>query len=646
MQTRLRGKFLLLFVAFAVMLAVPGIAMALTQGTPTIQSDKADYAPGETVTLTGANWVPGDTIHIVVDDATNHTWQHTADVTADSNGGIQDVFTLPTSFVSDYSVTATDTTNGTDSVTSSFTDGNVTVKLAGGPTSATISWEKYNSNTNCSGAPNSSGSTAANNTSSTAVTGAGNGQSVKLTAPTLSGYTFSAWSAGSASGNTTCVQGGSGDIPATATYAVAAPSDTTPPVITKQITGTSGDNGWYTSDVSVKWTVSDPDSAVVIDSGCGTQNFTSSTASVTSSCSAHSAGGSASDSVTLKIDKEAPDVSVTASRVPDSNGWYNHAVGFSASGSNYGPSGAGSCDADKSYSGPDSASASVSMNCTDGAGNSGSGSASFKYDNTAPSVTVSLARAADQNGWYNHAVGYGVSAKSDLTSGIASCQADDTYSGPDSANASVSRTCTDNAGNIGSDSKSFQYDATAPTLNPTVSPNPVLLNGGATASANAQDNLSGVASANCDPVDTSSVGSHSVSCSATDNAGNTNSANANYSVNYKFVGFSAPVDNNNVLNSAKAGQAIPLKWQLLDANNIPITNLSSVKVTATSLSCSLGTTTDQLEEYAAGSSGLQNLGGGYYQFNWKSPTTYASSCKTLNVDMGEGPHTALFKFTK
>src|SRR3990170_2194508 len=35
---------------------------------PTIQSDKADYAPGETVTLTGANWAPGELVLIFVND--------------------------------------------------------------------------------------------------------------------------------------------------------------------------------------------------------------------------------------------------------------------------------------------------------------------------------------------------------------------------------------------------------------------------------------------------------------------------------------------------------------------------------------------------------------------------------------------------
>jgi hypothetical protein len=65
------------------------------------------------------------------------------------------------------------------------------------------------------------------------------------------------------------------------------------------------------------------------------------------------------------------------------------------------------------------------------------------------------------------------------------------------------------------------------------------------------------------------------------------------------------------------------------------------------LTCPAGTTTDTIEEYAAGNSGLQNLGDGYYQWNWKSPSNYANSCKTLKLNLGEGfEHTALFQFKK
>jgi TolB protein len=119
-------------------------------------------------------------------------------------------------------------------------------------------------------------------------------------------------------------------------------------------------------------------------------------------------------------------------------------------------------------------------------------------------------------------------------------------------------------------------------------------------------------------------------------------------VDYRFEGFAAPVDNGGLLNSARAGQAIPLKWRLTDAHGAPVTTLASAAVAAAGLACDLGGDADALEAYALAGSGLQNLGGGYYQLNWKSPSAYAKSCKTLRLDLGEGggPRTALFQFTK
>ena len=148
-------------------------------------------------------------------------------------------------------------------------------------------------------------------------------------------------------------------------------------------------------------------------------------------------------------------------------------------------------------------------------------------------------------------------------------------------------------------------------------------------------------------IDTTSIGTKSFTVSAADNAGNTGSASASYNVIYSFGGFFAPVDNLPTMNIAKAGQTIPLKWRITDVNGVPVTTLSSVTVTAVSLACEQGTTSDQMEEYASGSSGLQNLGDGYYQFNWKTPKSYANSCKTIKLNLGEGPvHEVLFRFTR
>ena len=122
-----------------------------------------------------------------------------------------------------------------------------------------------------------------------------------------------------------------------------------------------------------------------------------------------------------------------------------------------------------------------------------------------------------------------------------------------------------------------------------------------------------------------------------------------FNIAYSFSGFSQPVDNLPALNSANSGQAIPLKFRITDVNGNPVTNLANVTVKVVGFACPLGTTPDLPQESAAGNSGLQNQGNGNYQFNWKTPKGYAKSCKTLKLDLGEGPgmeRTALFQFTK
>jgi len=169
-----------------------------------------------------------------------------------------------------------------------------------------------------------------------------------------------------------------------------------------------------------------------------------------------------------------------------------------------------------------------------------------------------------------------------------------------------------------------------------------------------EDGGSGLAScvgtvSNGSPIDTGSIGAKTFTVNAADNAGNTASVTHTYRVIYNFIGFTSPVDNPGVMNSAKAGQTIPLKWRITDANGNPVTDLTGVSVTAISLSCPSAPTTDAIEEYVVSNSGLQNLGDGYYQWNWKSPTAYANSCKTLKLDLGEGAsfeHLALFQFRK
>jgi hypothetical protein len=242
----------------------------------------------------------------------------------------------------------------------------------------------------------------------------------------------------------------------------ATSDDPTPPVVTLAISGTLGTNGWYVSNVTVGWKYEDPESTITSTEGCDTKTLSSETTGTPLTCSATSDGGTTSVSKTFKIDKTAPSVTAIPARSPDSNGWYNHALSVTFSGTD-GTSGNASCVASKTYSGPDSGSAAVSGTCTDNAGNVGSKTFALSYDASAPVVTPTPAAGPDANGWYNHPFVIDF-VGSDPTSGIDTC-ARVTYSGPDSGGASVNGSCRDRAGNQSATSTfGFSYDATAPQV--------------------------------------------------------------------------------------------------------------------------------------------------------------------------------------
>jgi hypothetical protein len=115
----------------------------------------------------------------------------------------------------------------------------------------------------------------------------------------------------------------------------------------------------------------------------------------------------------------------------------------------------------------------------------------------------------------------------------------------------------------------------------------------------------------------------------------------------KFSGFFAPIDNNNVVNAAKAGQSIPVKWRLTDGNGVPISypgifaGLYSYSVKCSDFS---GNATDAIEEYTSGAAGLQYLGDGNWQFNWKTLKTYAGQCRDIYIKFAGGTASPIAKF--
>lgn len=281
--------------------------------------------------------------------------------------------------------------------------------------------------------------------------------------------------------------------------------------------------GWYNQPLGISWSGTDTTSGIDSCSSLTYSGPDSANASANGSCT-DKAGNTAQVSFPLSYDDAAPTVArAVASRGPDANGWYNHPVAVTWQGSDA-TSGIDSCTA-ITYSAPDVDGGSTSGTCTDKAGNVSAPLAfGLSYDDTPPTVTVAAARAADNNDWYNHAVGISWSG-TDATSGIASCSAPVTYSGPDTKNASSSGGCTDKAGNAGTPPPfSIKYDATPPVA--TAVPDRAAdangwYNHGLTIGWSSSDPVSGIASCTSTTYAGPDTGSATRSGTCTDGAGNT-----------------------------------------------------------------------------------------------------------------------------
>ena len=84
--------------------------------------------------------------------------------------------------------------------------------------------------------------------------------------------------------------------------------DSTPPMILPGTSGTPGTNGWWRgpSKVTVQLSAIDNESFITSHSGCGTHEVTSDTPGTTFTCTATSAGGTSTLSVTVRRDSVAP----------------------------------------------------------------------------------------------------------------------------------------------------------------------------------------------------------------------------------------------------------------------------------------------------------------------------------------------------
>lgn len=373
-------------------------------------------------------------------------------------------------------------------------------------------------------------------------------------------------------------------------------------------------------------------------------------------------------SITTNVvnDTTPPGVNVTPDRGPDSNGWYNHPVTVSPTATD--PDNSPSqltCDAPTTYGGPDSANASVTESCTDPAGNTGSATLGFQYDATPPVVTDAgfSSGTLGHNGWYVSPVTEAFTA-SDATSGLADCPGSFTRSSTSQGSAVTisSGPCPDNAGNTnpGVTSGAYQIDTTRPY-------NVTFTGGGLTNGASyyfglvpagptgctASDDISGFDHCDITGYGTS-AGTHTVTATAYDVAGNSAAATITYTVQpWTLTGFYPPVNMTQTWNGVKSGSTVPLKFNVYQGPAGPTTMLSatadiSQPLTATQVSCADESTITTDTATATGATSLRwDPTANQFVYNWATPGNQAGTCWFVTMTTIDGSHlTASFKLTR
>jgi hypothetical protein len=460
-------------------------------------------------------------------------------------------------------------------------------------------------------------------------------------------------------------QGPSGPNPDSTTGALSIRiKDGTPPVIVPTVTPTPNGNGWNNTDVTVTWSVTDPESPVVSSFGCGSSHLTTETTGTTLTCSAANADGLVNSvPVTVKIDKTAP--LVAGSRAPAANlyGWNNTDVTVSFT-CNASISGVATGPVTPQIVSSEGVNQSRSATCTDMAGNTGSATVSgINMDKTAPNPpTAVVSPTANAAGWHQAGpvwVNFGSSGDAGpVQSGVEVCSSAVSVPDAQTDGTPAAGTCTDKAGNTSAPTVvTVTIDKTNPTpsLTTPVNGSTYVLGSVVNAAYSCTDTNSGIVTcsgtaANGAAIDTASVGSKSFVVTATDLAGRTASVTHNYTVVYNFIGTSFP--DGGYWGDRNQGAAVPLRWQLANAAGSFISDLASMtKMTSTFTgapnpdnTCSANVGTDETVLYlpATGATGGSDFrfspSTNEFLFNWDSTTgtPRGLGCYTVEITLNDG----------
>lgn len=490
--------------------------------------------------------------------------------------------------------------------------------------------------------------------------------------------------------------------------------DSTRPVVTPLLTGTLGDDGWYVSDVQLRWRIEDPETPITFTEGCRDRDITTDTTGIAEFCRARSLPGETIEFIGVKRDTVAPTVIANPGASANAAGWYRQDVpvaytcvevtsglatlcpgteSITQEGRNVssvartardraghvGTSNVVTVNLDKTppvttrtpTTQPNAAGwyrndvvidftcadalSGLAAPCTpqmtvttegsnnpgemvyDHAGNSAfTGGLAIFIDKTAPTITAFLASAANSAGWYRTDVAVLFNC-SDALSGLATpCPTSQIINQEGTGLISTAQTISDRAGNTAQSATfAVNIDKTAPTMTVTMPPATLVLNATHDFNLSASDALSGISSASCNPVNTATLGTRSVTCTAVDRAGNTVSRSASYRVIYDFVPLSAPLTDPAQLYQVTAPRSVPFEWRLRDANGTPILNATLTQTAVVEVACP-STGVPLATPPAGETTTFQNFGNGRYLRNWWIGYPGVTQCLRLDVTLNDG----------
>ena len=131
-----------------------------------------------------------------------------------------------------------------------------------------------------------------------------------------------------------------------------------------------------------------------------------------------------------------------------------------------------------------------------------------------------------------------------------------------------------------------------------------------------------------------------VTCTATDDSGNSATSTFTVTVVFDFDGFFAPVDGDGVLNVVKGGSTVPLKFTVTNGTGGYISDLSIVSsLTAREFVCNAGADLDVIEVSASGGTSLRwDSTSNQFIYNWKTPKT-TGMCYRVTLTLTDGTAT-------